>query len=227
MLGIIGAMEIEIQGIAKLLDEAVESQSGEFRFTKGKLHGKDVVVCKCGIGKVNSSSAAALMWEKFRVDEIINIGVAGGYRTLKQCDTVISSYTCEHDFDLTPDGLKKGQLSADLPALIKCDEALVKKLEDIAKFKGYPVSVGVIASGDQFIASNAVSQHITDEFGAIAYDMESGAINHVCRMLGVKFAALRSISDNGTDDAVESFYTFLTRAAAVCVDVISEYVKNA
>ncbi len=226
MLGIIGALTIEVQGLLDLMDEKEAYTLGAYSMTKGKLHGRDLVVCKCGIGKVNSSTATMLMIRQFGVDSVINIGVAGGYRTLKQCDTVIGSYTVQHDYDATADGQPLGQVDGFESPFVPCDEQLARTLKGIADEKGYPNKLGVIASGDCFVASNEKSEAITKAFGALAYDMESGAINHVCSLLGVKFAAIRSISDNGNDGAIDSFYTFATKAAAVALDMVSTYVQS-
>ena len=78
MIGIIGAMEIETSGFVARLDNTSTQSVGSYLFTVGELYGKKVVVCRCGIGKVFSSTAAALMIEKFAVKCIINLGVAGG-----------------------------------------------------------------------------------------------------------------------------------------------------
>lgn len=226
MLGIIGAMKIEIDGIKNLMSEKEELSFGSYLLTCGKLYGKDVVACECGIGKVNSSTATMLMKAKFDVDTVINLGVAGGYKTLKQGDTVISAKTVEHDYNATPDGLVEGQVHGFDSPYLDCDNDMVEKFSAIAKERGYSFATGVVVSGDQFIASNEKSEYLTKTFGALAYDMESGAINHVCKLLGIKFIAIRSISDNGNDEAVDSFYTFVEKASKKSIDLVCSYVKS-
>lgn len=226
MLGIIGAMKIEIDGIKELMTQQEEFVFEKYILTKGKLYGQDVVACECGIGKVNSSTAAMLMKAKFDVDSIINLGVAGGYKTLSQGDTVISDKTVEHDYNATPDGLEEGQVHGFDSPYLDCDEKMVNTFCAIAKEKGYSFVKGTVASGDQFIASNEKSEYLTKTFGALAYDMESGAINHVCKLLGVRFVAIRSISDNGNDVAIDSFYTFVEKASKKSIDLVCSYVKS-
>lgn len=226
MFGIIGAMSVEIDAIVdKITDKQVFEYNG-LTFSNGFLCGRNVVVCKCGIGKVNASMATMLMKVKFDVDTIINIGVAGGWKTLKQGDIVISEKTVEHDYDGTPDGLPLGQVHGFDSPYLTCDEEIVKKLSEIAEKRGYSCFVGTVATGDQFIASNAKSAQINGEFGAIAFDMESGAINHACKNLGVKFVAIRAISDNGNDEAIDSFYTFVTKAALKSEDLVCSYLES-
>ena len=226
MIGIIGAMSIEIDEIVNKLTEKNEYSYKTYNFVSGKLCGKDVVVCKCGIGKVNSSTATMLMKVKYDVDVLINIGVAGGYKTLKQGDIVISSKTVEHDYDGTPDGLTLGQVHGFDSPFLDCDEELVSSLHKIACERGYSTVVGAVATGDQFIASNVKSSLITQTFGAVAYDMESGAINHACKNLGIRFVAIRAISDNGNDEAIESFYEFVTKAALKSEDLVCSYISS-
>lgn len=226
MIGIIGAMSIEIDEIVNKLTEKNEYSYKTYNFVSGKLCGKDVVVCKCGIGKVNASTATMLMKVKYNVDVLINIGVAGGYKTLKQGDIVISSKTVEHDYDGTPDGLTLGQVHGFDSPFLDCDEELVSSLHKIACERGYSTVVGAVATGDQFIASNVKSSLITQTFGAVAYDMESGAINHACKNLGIRFVAIRAISDNGNDEAIESFYEFVTKAALKSEDLVCSYISS-
>ncbi len=226
MIGIIGAMSIEIDEIVNKLTEKNEYSYKTYNFVSGKLCGKDVVVCKCGIGKVNASTATMLMKVKYDVDVLINIGVAGGYKTLKQGDIVISSKTVEHDYDGTPDGLTLGQVHGFDSPFLDCDEELVSSLHKIACERGYSTVVGAVATGDQFIASNVKSSLITQTFGAVAYDMESGAINHACKNLGIRFVAIRAISDNGNDEAIESFYEFVTKAALKSEDLVCSYISS-
>ncbi len=226
MIGIIGAMSIEIDEIfSKIVNKSVYSYKG-YNFTEGEVYGKKIVVCKCGIGKVNAATATMLMKIKFDVEIVINIGVAGGYKTLKQGDIVISSQTVEHDYDGTPDGLVLGQVHGFNSPFLDCDKDLIEALSKIATERKYSFVIGVVATGDQFIASNAKSDLITKTFGAVAYDMESGAINHVCKNLGIRFVAIRAISDNGNDEAIDNFYDFVTKAAIKSEDLVCSYISS-
>ena len=226
MIGIIGAMSIEIDAIVERMTNKEGFEYCGIIFNKGNLCGVETVVCKCGIGKVNASMATMLMKSKYGVDTIINIGVAGGWKTLKQGDIVISQNTIEHDYDATPDGLVVGQVHGFDSPYLSCDDDLVSKLYSIAQNRGYSCVVGNVATGDQFIASNAKSAQLTQQFDAIAYDMESGAINHACKILGVRFVAIRAISDNGNDEAIDSFYTFVTQAAIKSENLVCSYLET-
>lgn len=226
MVGIIGAMEIETRGLVEKMTETKTENFGAYEYTIGKLNGKDLVVCKCGIGKVFSSTAAILMIRNYNPTAIINIGVAGGAKPLKQGDVVIANKTVQHDCDSTADGLALGQVNGFDSPYFDCDDALVFKLTDVLSRLGYEHAVGTIATGDCFVNSSEKSRWIVDNFGAVAFDMESAAINQVCLVQKVPFCSMRAISDNGDDGALKSFYEFVTESAKKAIEVISEFVST-
>lgn len=226
MIGIIGAMDIETKGLIDLMSEPKYTAIGSYEFVRGKIRGKETVVCRCGIGKVFSATAAVLMLSRFELSAIVNIGVAGGAKPLKQGDLVIAERTVQHDYDATADGLEKGRVHGFDSPFFDCDRALVGQLSEIISRLGYNYKVGTVASGDCFVGSKTKSEEISREFGAIAYDMESAAINQVCCYQGVGFVSLRAISDNGDDEAITSFYDFVTEASEKSIDVITEYIAS-
>ena len=226
MIGIIGAMSIEIDGLVAIMDERKTISCGIYNYEVGKIFGKEVVVCRCGIGKVFSSTATALMIEKFAPVAIINIGVAGGAKPLCQGDIVVSKRTVQHDYDGTADGLKMGQVHGFDSQYFNCDENLVNAISKVIDEFGYSYIVGTVATGDCFVSDNAKSSFIAKTFDANAFDMESGAINQVCNVQNVPFVALRAISDNGDDSAMKSFYEFVTEAATRSISIISKYIQN-
>lgn len=226
MLGIIGAMEIETSGIVDAMERVENVDVGNYRFVVGFLCGKKIVVSRCGIGKVFSSTAAALMIDGFGVSEIINIGVAGGAKPLRQGDVVIGERCVQHDYDATADGLSPGQVHGFASPYFICSVDIVNRLEEVMRSLGCAYEKGTIASGDCFVSDKNKSADISKNFGAIVYDMESAAIAQVCAFQCVGFCSMRAISDNGDDDAVESFYEFVSKAAARSIEVITAYVKK-
>ncbi|MBR6773863.1 MAG: 5'-methylthioadenosine/adenosylhomocysteine nucleosidase [Clostridia bacterium] len=226
MIGIIGAMSVEIDGLVAVMDERETISCGAYKYELGKIYGKEVVVCRCGIGKVFSATATALMIEKFSPDAIINIGVAGGAKPLCQGDIVVSKRTVQHDYDGTADGLKMGQVHGFDSQYFECDENLVNTISKVIDELGYPYKVGTVATGDCFVSDNKKSAYIASTFDANAFDMESGAINQVCVVQNVPFVALRAISDNGDDSAMKSFYEFVTEAATRSINIITKYIQT-
>lgn len=226
MLGIIGAMKIETDSLIAEMNNVEKVNAGAFVFSQGEIYGKKVVVCECGIGKVFSASATALMIEKFGVSELINVGVAGGKKPLSQGDVVIAEKTVQHDYDATPDGLPLGQVHGFDSPYFNCDNGLVSRLDAIMNDMKIRHKIGVVASGDCFVSSKEKASAISERFGAIAYDMESAAINQICEVQKVKFVSLRAISDNGDDEAVKSFYEFVTAAAKTSIDVLRRLIEE-
>jgi len=226
MLGIIGAMKVETDRLISKLDKKKMSRYAGAEFVAGKLAGKSVVVCQCGIGKVNSALMAVVMHHEYNVSAIINIGVAGGVAPyIRQGDIVIANKVGQHDYDLTVFGNKPGQIDGFGEVFFDCDGAITDKLISAAKKCDYKHHIGHIVSGDQFVHDTALAAKFVSEFDAIACDMESGAIGHVCRLLGVPFAIMRAISDEGDDTAAADYDRFLEEAAERSYKVIAEYLS--
>ncbi len=227
MIGIIGAMEIEVESIKSLLtDKATETVSG-IDFVSGKFGQKDVVVAKCGVGKVFSALCAEAMILKFGPEMIINIGVAGYLdKTLKIGDIVIADSVVQHDMDTSPLGDPVGMISDINIINIPADEKIYKLLENCVSALGFSHTTGTIASGDQFVASTEKKQFIIDAFGAKSCEMEGGSIGHVCYVNNVPFGVLRAMSDGADDGANMDFPTFARMAAANSTKVISKFLSE-
>ena len=225
MIGIIGAMDIEVESIKALLcDTTLEVISG-VNFVKGKFEGKEVVVAKCGVGKVFSALCTEAMILKFSPDVIINVGVAGCLTPeLKIGDAVIADNVCQHDMDTSPLGDPVGMLSDINIIKIPSDQRVTSILEDAVKETGMNYRIGTIASGDQFVASSDKKEYITSSFGAISCEMEGGSIGHVCYVNKVPFAVLRTMSDGADDGANMDFPTFCKMAAENEVKIVEKFL---
>lgn len=226
MIGIIGAMDIEVRGITeKMTDKTEETISGTV-FTKGKLGKNECVVCKCGIGKVNAAIATQTMILRYSPTEIINTGIGGGTSLETGIGSiVIAKNVVQHDMDTTAIGDERGTLFLPEENIIylPCDEGLIEKLSaacDSVGIKDYVV--GTVATGDRFISGNDNRIELHTSFHALACEMEGGSIGHVCYINKVPFGILRSISDSISpeDDGVE-YSTFSRSAAEKAVSIIS------
>ncbi len=226
MIAIIGAMDVEISGIVQKLSDAKKTNAVGFEFVQGLFEGKELVVCRCGVGKVSSAAATAVLIQLFKPELVLNVGVAGGAFPLKQGDIVIAEKAVQHDYDATADGLIKGQITGFDSPYLECDGGVSAKLKAAADSCSYKSVVGVIATGDEFINSKQKASEITRDFNAYAYDMETGAIAEVCMICKTKFAALRAVSDNGDECAAKSFYEFLTEAVEHSIDILTKFIKN-
>ena len=214
MIGIIGAMSVEVAELkAKVTDAKKEIVFGT-EYVSGKLCGKDVVIAQCGVGKVFAATCASTMILKYNVNAVINTGVAG---TLVSClnilDFAVSSFVVQHDMDTTATGDVPGLLSGinmvEIPASRRLSSLALNTVLD----QGTACARGIIASGDQFISSVERKDYIRTTFGAIACEMEGAAVGHVCYLAGVEFVIIRCISDSATGEAEMEYPEMVSHAA--------------
>ena len=212
LVGIIGAMDLEVQALKGLMDNAVVETISTIDFYKGNINGVETVVAVAGVGKVNAAVCSQTMILKYSPDIMINVGVAGGL---------------EHDMDTSPIGDPVGLISGINLVNIPCDKKLADLMEQAVSKVGTITSKrGVIASGDQFISKQEQRDRIKDNFGAIAAEMEGASIGHVCYMNGVPFGVLRAISDGANDDSHMDYPEFAKMAAANSIKIILELLNS-
>ena len=228
MIGIIGAMEIEIKTIRSKMEGKQSSTAGGMEFVSGTLNGTPVVTAVCGIGKVCAAMCTQAMVINYKPSLIINTGVGGTLTDeLSVCDICVADNVCQHDFDLTSIGSPAGEIPAINAVKIPCDARAVEILTECAKqFDGIKVKTGTVASGDQFIAGDAQRQRIIDLFGASACEMEGGSIGQVCRLNNIPFAVVRAISDSADGSAEMSYNEFLPLAADNAAKMIEDIVAK-
>ena len=227
MIGIIGAMEVEIEGIRSKMTHKKEKVISGVKYVSGKLGKSRVVTAVCGIGKVFAAICTQTMILEYSPSVIINIGVAGSLSSeLKVCDIAIADKVVQHDMDTSHLGDPKGLISGINVVYIDSDVPVSSMLSDIVKEYGINTVSGTIASGDQFIASGDVKERIVSDFGAIACEMEGAAIGHVCYVNGRPFAVLRAISDNADGVADIDYPSFCKKAADNYVKVITTFCER-
>lgn len=212
---VLGALTEELESLKSEMTDKTVLRAGAYDCDAGRIGKAEIILCKCGVGKVNAASAAASILTAITdITAVINTGVAGGIGGgIKRGDVALGLKTVHHDYDQTPDGLRKGQIQGFDSEFFDGDKQLLTAMEQVLIQEKISYKKGVIASGDQFIASKAAATRINGEFGAIACDFESAPIAQVCAIFKVPFLAMRAISDNGEEGAVGSFYEFLTVAA--------------
>lgn len=195
MIGIICAMDIELEKIKEKMVKMREESISTITYLIGKIEDKDCVAAVSGIGKVNSAVCAQTMILKYKPKFIINTGVAGGLlKEMNIGDIAISCSAVQHDVDTSILGDPKGFISTINMIRLPCSKRLINVL--LENNKQDKIFSGIIASGDQFIASKEKLMYIKNEFDAVACDMESASIAQVCYLNSVEFLSIRSISDN-------------------------------
>lgn len=227
-IAIIGAMEEEVQILRNALENtSVETVAG-CEFTSGTLYGRDIVLLKSGIGKVNAAMATTILMERYQPDYVINTGSAGGFHhSLNVGDVVISTEVRHHDVDATAFDYEYGQVPG-MPAAYAADIKLI----DIAKFcsqkvRGIQVVKGLIATGDSFMSDPERVAFVRERIGDIyAVEMEAAAVAQVCYQYKVPFVIIRALSDIAGKESNVSFDQFLEKAALNSSNVIMNMIKE-
>lgn len=215
-----------------LLRDHIENQSQETvagcEFTFGKMHGKDVVLLRSGIGKVNAAMSTTILLEKYKPDFIINTGSAGGFNPeLNVGDVVISSEVRHHDVDVTAFGYEYGQVPQ-LPAAFEADAKLVSLAEAAAKeIADIQTVKGLIATGDSFMNDPVRVENIREKFSNLqAVEMEAAAIAQVAHQFNTPFVIIRSLSDIAGKESDISFDQFLDKAALHSATLVMKIVSS-
>lgn len=210
MTGIIGAMQSEINALCEKMTLKQEIKICDLIFYKGKIFEQEVVIAKCGVGKVNAALCTQILISNFKPERIINTGIAGATgKGLQIYDFVVSTDAVYHDFDATYFGeYKLGQVPG-LPQSFTADFALVKlilKVFEKTDFsKEHSIQAGTIASGDQFISDSEKKNFIIKNFAPKCVEMEGAAIAHTCYKNQIPFVIIRCMSDCA-DNNTETVY---------------------
>ncbi len=215
-IGIIGAMPSELKDIQSVQENPVSTEIAGFTFVESKHGENKIVTACCGIGKVNAAVCTQVMIDCFKVDCIINTGIAGGmHGDVKLCDIVVSTSVLPHDLD--------AHFLADYPpycAEFPADEALQALAKAVCEEQGITVHSGKIVSGDAFITDSQIKAGIKAKFDPHAVDMETAAIGQAAWRNKVPFVSVRCISDLADDDGAMSFDQFEVIAAKRVADIV-------
>jgi adenosylhomocysteine nucleosidase len=226
MIGIIGAMSVEVEALKEITENAVTEVVSGVEFVRGILCGKEVVIAKCGVGKVFAAICAEAMILKYSPDYIINTGVAGSLtRELCVLDVAISSGVIQHDMDTSPLGDPRGLLSGINKVELEASPKLGEIISKSADAMGIKNRTGIILSGDKFISESSEKKQLAEDFGGIACEMEGASIGHVCYVNGVEFAVIRAISDSLDGVGSMEFGEFVTAAAKQSQALVLKILK--
>lgn len=226
MIGIIGAMDIEIDGLRAKMTETDTRVISGIKFTSGLLGGTKVVTAVCGIGKVFAALCTQTMILNYSPDCIINTGVGGSLTTALNIGSIaIANSAVEHDMDTTALGDEPGYINGLGIVKIPADSVLTEKLCTAAQNLNIPYLTGTIASGDQFVSTIEEKVALAEKFGAITCEMEGAAIGHVCYVNEVPFTIVRAISDSLTDGSGMEYEKFKVMAAEMSNKLVMDVLK--
>ena len=229
-LGIIGAMTVEVESLKEQLRNPDVAERAGIAFYQGELMDLPVVIAQCGVGKVNAALCVQIMCDIYGVTHIVNTGVAGSLdAALDIGDFVISESAMYHDFDchVLNSAYPVGQVPGMAVHAFPADETLQKFAYDAAcEVHSGHVSIGRVASGDQFVCDSAVKQEIVTNTGALCTEMEGAAIAHAAWRNRVPFVVIRAISDKADHSAEMDYPVFEAIAAKRCAAVTCSMAKR-
>lgn len=227
-IGIIGAMEIEVAALKNKMEDVTLTQKASMDFHEGKLNGVDVVVVRSGVGKVNAAVCAQILIDDFKVEGVINTGIAGSLKNdINIGDIVISTDALQHDMDARAFGYERGRIPQMDVSSFTADAYMRETAVRVCKEVNPDIQVfeGRIVSGDQFVADQAVKEDLKATFAAYCTEMEGAAIAQAAYLNQVPFVVIRAISDKADNSAVEDYPTFEKKAAQHCVNLVEVMVS--
>lgn len=203
-IGIIGAMSSEVVTYCEAFGASKTNIDGVY---SAHAFGHDLFICESGIGKVNAALSAQRLIDVFKVQYLINSGVAGCLtKELSTCDAVIAKELVYHDF--TP--LDILDRNSPFTSRFKADEELVKIALDACKElnengESFKYIVGNVVSGDCFVNDGDKARYLRESFDAYCTEMEGAAIAHTAIVNKIPFAVIRTASDFADENADISF----------------------
>ena len=227
-IGIIVAIEEELNEMLKILSNIQEKEIYDLRFFEGKINSTEFVIVKCGVGKVNAARVTQILINSYNVKYIFNIGVAGALNPeLNIGDIVIADKLVQHDFDITAFEHKKGYITG-VGDYIYSNEELVNKFQEVAKKisdNNFKIKKGIIATGDIFCTEVRMKEKIFEKFSADCVEMEGAAIAQVCYLDKIPFIVIRSISDSPNGNNAIVFDEFVSLASKRCVKILKKFME--
>jgi adenosylhomocysteine nucleosidase len=202
VIGIVGALDIELNYFFEKMVIARTELIGDKSYYIGRINNQDVVIAKSDVGKVNAAITATILASHFKVDLIINTGVAGGLKPTELGDIVLAEGLSYFDASLTAiDDVPYGQLGDD-PLIVKTDSMHLDKAKSIFDTLGYSYKLGHIVSGDKFVTKlrylDKISKNVSN---ILAVEMEGMAIALTAYKFKIPFISIRGVSDMVEDQS--------------------------
>ena len=220
-LGIIGAMQVEVEILLTCMENKTEKQIAGSIFYEGTLNGLSTVVVQCGVGKVNAAICAQILCDLFEVTHLVNTGIAGSLcADLDIGDLVVSTDAMYHDVDAVHFGYPMGKVPGMDTTAFPADKTMMDYAFAAAEAvnPGH-TKMGRVASGDQFVAEKPLKEKIIAVTGGLCTEMEGAAIAQTAYRNNLPFVILRAISDKADDSAEMDYPTFERIAAHRCAEV--------
>ena len=231
-LGIIGAMQVEVEILLGAMENKKEVKKAGSTFYEGTLNGLSTVVVQCGVGKVNAAICAQILCDLFEVTHLVNTGIAGSLcADLDIGDLVVSTDAMYHDVDAVHFGYPMGKVPGMDTTAFPADKTMMDYAFAAAEAvnPGH-TKMGRVASGDQFVAEKPLKEKIIAVTGGLCTEMEGAAIAQTAYRNNLPFVILRAISDKADDSAEMDYPTFERIAAHRCAEVtmlLAQHLRGA
>ena len=229
MLGIIGAMDEEVARMKEQMKDAQVQTWAGMEFYRGRINGKEAVVVRSGIGKVNAAVCAQILADRYEVSAIVNTGIAGSLDgKIDIGDIVLSTDALQHDMDATNFGYPLGQIPRMEVLSFQADRRLLELARTCCKEVNPDIHVyeGRVVSGDQFVSSQEKKEWLIRNFKGSCTEMEGAAIAQAAYLNGIPFLIIRAISDKADNSATMDYPAFEAQAIDHSVNLMLEMIRR-
>lgn len=227
-IGVIGAMDVEVDALRRAMDGARVTTYANMSFLEGTVGSTPAVVVQCNVGMVNAAVCAQALVDRFGVTHVVNTGVAGSLdASLDIGDVVVATDAVNHLMDVCNLGYAPGQTPGLDVLAFPCDADLRARLADAVRATcRVGVREGRVASGDRFVRDAAEKARIRETFGAACCEMEGAAVAQACWLCGVPCGIVRAISDKADGSDAVDYPVFEARAAADCAAIVRQLLES-
>lgn len=229
MIGIIGAMDKEIDDLKNVMKDVSEEKISGMTFYKGALSGKDVVLVRSGIGKVNAAMCTEALIIKYNVECVINTGIAGSLNSkIDIGDIVLSTDSLEHDMDVSGLGYDKGVVPDQECSIYPAADDIRKIAKEACEAVNPDIKVfeGRVVSGDKFVSDKETKDFLVNTFNGMCTEMEGASIAHTAYLNNVPYLVIRAISDKADDSADMDYPSFQKKAIIHSVRLVEEMMRK-
>ena len=228
-IGVIGAMEIEVEALKKNMDIEEIIDVASMQFCKGTYGDVQVVIVRSGIGKVNAGMCTQILVDRFHADMVINTGIAGSLQAMIDIgDIVVSTDALQHDMDATGFGYPLGVIPQMNTSVFTADEDLRQLAVTTCQRVNPDIHVyeGRVVSGDQFISDQERKNVILEEFQGYCTEMEGAAIAQAAYLNHIPFVIIRAISDKADGSATMDYSEFEAKAVEHVVKLMDGMLRS-
>ncbi|MDO3401588.1 5'-methylthioadenosine/adenosylhomocysteine nucleosidase [Mycolicibacterium neoaurum] len=237
-VGLICAVPEELEHLRAMLTNDAWTDIGGAEFGCGHLDGVSVVLAGAGMGKVNAAVVTTLLVHHFGCSSVMFSGVAGGLDpALAIGDIVIADrviqidagmiesgrlavYQAGHVEFINPTDSLGYQVNSDLLARVRA------ALSDLDAPGSPRLAYGLVLTGDQYLHCEDTRARLHDRYGALAFEMEGGAVAQVCTRFSVPWLVIRALSDLAGSDAIRDFAAFAEQVAASSAAVVRRVLAS-